>query len=87
MRDLAAMFEYFTDNHPTRTVDRGTGDEAGQFYTFAAAMWPVILGNGDAGLSAAMKAWADARIKFPEEVSPVIANMRLRGVLGSSDAW
>src|SRR5262249_20406237 len=59
MMDLAAIFEWLTGKKATRVVDRITNDETGPFWDFAAAVWPLVFGNGCHGLRAAMKNWAE----------------------------
>jgi hypothetical protein len=58
MQDIAAIFEWLTDRKASREVDRSEGKETGQFWRFAAAVWPHVFGKGCYGLPAAMKTWA-----------------------------
>jgi hypothetical protein len=75
IRDIADIFEWATKQKAARVVRED--EEAGPFYDFAAAVWPVVFRKGDEGLPAALKNWALARKKF-RELSPCIANMALR---------
>jgi hypothetical protein len=77
MMDLAAIFKWLTGSEARRVVDRESGEETGPFARFAAAVWPVVFGQGDDGLGAALKNWASARNKFREE-SALIANIAMR---------
>lgn len=74
-QDLAAIYEYLTQNEATRIVDRTSHAECGPFYDFVAAIWPVVFGQGDHGLAAAIRNWAPW---WHCEKSPVIANIGLR---------
>ncbi len=84
LRDLAAIFKWATGSEPTRVVKRPggrhddeaeEGEESGPFYNFAAAVWPIVFANGDSGLPAAMKRWAEVK---KTERSPVIWNINAR---------
>jgi hypothetical protein len=75
IRDLAAIYEHLTQKEATRIVDRTSYAECGPFYDFAAAIWPVVFGQGDHGLAAAIRNWAPW---WHREKSPVIANIDLR---------
>jgi hypothetical protein len=74
-QDLAAIYEYLTQNEATRIVDRTSHAECGPFYDFARAIWPVVFGQGDDGLAAAIRNWSPWRRR---EKSPLIANIGLR---------
>jgi hypothetical protein len=58
-------------------VVRGESKESGRFFSFASELWPLVFGNGQAGLSAAMKNWAWARRRY-DEASALIANINFR---------
>ena len=75
--DIAAIFEWATDKKPTRQVDRVTSEGCGGFHCFAAAIWPVVFGSGDDGLSSAIQSWA-ADQKTYNETSPLIPSIDLR---------
>src|SRR5262245_30724856 len=77
MMDLAAIFEWLTGKKATGAVDRSTNDETGPFWDFAAAVWPLVLGNGCDGLRAAMKNWEKLTSKFDEK-SQFMRNIALR---------
>jgi hypothetical protein len=74
-QDLAALYEYLTRKEATRIVNRTSHAECGPFYDFAAATWPVLFGQGDDGLAAAIRNWSPWRHR---EKSPVIVNIGLR---------
>ena len=76
MMDLAAVFEWLTGKKATRVVDRITNDETGSFWDFAAAVWPLVFGNGCHGLRAAMKNWAELTSEL-EEKSQLMQNIAL----------
>jgi hypothetical protein len=73
--DLAAIYRWATDREPTRITGRDDGADDGPFYEFAAAVWPLVFADADAGLSAALKRWGANR-SF--DASALIANIRLR---------
>jgi hypothetical protein len=77
MKDIAAIFEWLTNIEATRQVDRISGVEAGPFWQFAAAIWPVVFGEADDGLPAAMKNWSSYRKRYGER-SALIANIAMR---------
>jgi len=77
LADAAAIFEWFTGKKATRVVDRDYGNETGQFFQFASALWPVLFGKGIQGLPGAMKNWAQWR-RSHGAISPLIANIDLR---------
>jgi hypothetical protein len=70
VRDAATIFEWYSGILATREVDRDTGKEINEFYNFTSTLWPIIFHEGTAGLSAAMKNWAEY-----DERSALIANM------------
>ena len=80
LRDLAAIFEFATEQWSGRRVHTDPHDDAGQdygpFWDFASAVWPMIFGSRN-GLSYAVKFWAQARARHGEG-SAVIANMDFR---------
>jgi hypothetical protein len=76
LRDAAAIFEWYSGMKAARRVDRIGSNETGPFFRFASALWPVIFGQGTAGLPAAMKTWNHWRVRG--ERSAVMANMALR---------
>ena len=75
IKDIAAIFEWCTKSPATRRVDRLTHQEGGDFYKFAAAIWPVVFGQGDDGLLAAIKKFAKYRNR---EGRPLMAHMKMR---------
>jgi hypothetical protein len=75
LRDAAAIFEWFGGTEATREVDRDTGKDTGPFYNFSSTLWPVLFGNGVAGLSSAMKNWAPWRHR---ERSALLGHIKLR---------
>jgi hypothetical protein len=77
MKDIAAIFEWLTNIEATRQVDRISGVGAGPFWQFAAAIWPVVFGEADDGLPAAMKNWSSYRKRYGER-SALIANIAMR---------
>jgi hypothetical protein len=85
LQDAAAIYEWATGTTATREVDRETGSEVSPFFKFASILWPMIFGNGEAGLKAAIKNWAAWRKKHDER-SALIVNIALRhrewGLLG-----
>ncbi len=59
--DFAAIFSYVSGLPATRrTVSgrEGEGEDTGPFFKFLCAVWPPLFGDGDTGLSAALKKWA-----------------------------
>jgi len=79
IRDIAALFHWLTGNRATRQVSRDDGSPTGPFWDFAAALWPIIFGEGDDGLQAAMKNLEKARRnKLKGTLSPVLANIAMR---------
>jgi len=88
LKDVAAIFEWYTGSKATRRVDRNTGEGIGPFWQFASALWPILFGNDTEGLPAAMKNWASWRSRF-DEISALIANIDLRhptwGVFDTDD--
>jgi len=80
LKDLAAIFEFATEQWSGRRVHTDPHDDAGQdygpFWDFASAVWPMIFGSRN-GLSYAVKFWAQARARHGEG-SAVIANMDFR---------
>jgi hypothetical protein len=77
MQDAAAIFEWLTNTEATREVDRDSHAEIGPFWTFVAAIWPVVFRKADDGLPAAMKNWARDRKRYGER-SALIANIAMR---------
>ena len=75
--DLAEIFEWVTGIAAKRRVGRNTHEDEGPFYRFAAAVWPVVFGSADDGLSSALRDWATARKKYAER-SPVLRNLQMR---------
>jgi hypothetical protein len=60
LNDLAGMFEDATGTKATRITVRDSDEyDGGPFFEFAAAVWPVVFDNGFAGLSAALRKWAE----------------------------
>jgi hypothetical protein len=83
MLDIAAIFEWLTDRNASREVDRSEGKETGQFWRFAAAVWPHVFGKGCYGLPAAMKTWAALHSRHGEESQFI--NNASRWVPGMAD--
>jgi hypothetical protein len=77
MKDVAAIFEWLTNMKATRQVDTKSHDETGPFWQFAAAIWPVVFGEADDGLPAAMKNWASYGASYGER-SDLIVNIAMR---------
>jgi|SRR5215470_2747746 len=77
LQDAAAIFEWFTGIKASRVVDRDYGNETGQFFQFASALWPVVFGKDVQGLPAAIKNWAQWRRRHGA-MSPLVANVDLR---------
>jgi hypothetical protein len=75
MKDAAAIFEWCTKSEAKREVDRVSHEEIGPFFQFVVAIWPVIFGKGDDGVSATIKKWASYR---KLEGRPLIANIAMR---------
>ena len=60
LNDLADMFQAATGKKATRITSRDSDEyDSGPFYEFAAAVWPVVFGKGDSGLSNALRKWAE----------------------------
>ena len=72
--DIAAIFEWVTGRRATRQFDRISQAETGPFRQFAEAIWPVVFGKGDAGLTTAMRNWESAGRK----ASPIIRQIAWR---------
>jgi len=64
LKDLAAMFEFATEQSSGRRVRTDAHVDAGQdygpFWDFVSAVWPMIFGSTN-GLRYALKFWASAR--------------------------
>jgi hypothetical protein len=75
IKDIAAIFEWYSGLKATRRVNRVSKGETGPFYRFAAALWPVIFGKGDDRLPAAIKKFAAYRER---EGRALIANIAMR---------
>jgi hypothetical protein len=75
--DIAAIFKWATGKKATRQVGRGTREDCGAFHQFAAAIWPVVFGKGDDGLSSALQSWAADRTTY-RDTSALILNIALR---------
>jgi hypothetical protein len=79
LMDIVAIYEWLTDKKATRRADRYTFKDSGPFWVFAGAIWPAVFGNGNYGLSAAIKNWDDARKKKLKGThSPLLANIAMR---------
>jgi hypothetical protein len=80
LKDLAAIFEFATEQWSARRVRTDAYPDAGQdygpFWDFVSGVWPMIFGSTK-GLKYAVKFWASARAERGEG-SAVIANMDLR---------
>jgi hypothetical protein len=79
--DLAAIFQWATDEHAGRRVrtdlvEEDAGKEYGPFYDFARAAWPMVF-KSEKGLGYAIKTWASGRARYREK-SPFIRNLDLR---------
>jgi hypothetical protein len=75
---LAELFEQATGMLASRRVTRDPDDgqyDTGPFYEFAAAVWPVAFGQGDTGLSTAIRYWSRSgrsnAVEDSQEKSPV----------------
>jgi hypothetical protein len=77
LQDAAAIFEWLTGTKAARGVDRITGSETGPFFRFLSLLWPVVFGNGLAGLASAIRNWAEWRVEHRER-SAIISNIALR---------
>jgi hypothetical protein len=75
IKDIAAIFEWCTKSPATRRIHRVTQKEGGDFYKFSAAIWPVVFGQGDDGLLAAIKKFAKYRNR---EGRALMANIKMR---------
>ena len=79
LMDIAAIYEWLTNERATREVDRDTKKDTGPFWKFAVAIWPLVFGNGQHGLSSTIKNWADAvKSKLSGTRSPLLANIAMR---------
>jgi hypothetical protein len=78
LMDIVVIYVWFTGNKATRQVDRDTHKDTGPFWTFAAAIWPLVFDDGVYGLSAAIKNWDSARKKKLKGTrSPLLANIAM----------
>jgi hypothetical protein len=79
IRDIAALFKWMTGQKATRQVSRADGKPTGAFYKFAEALWPVVFGQGDDGLQAAIKKLTSAKKnKIKGTTSPMLFNIAAR---------
>ncbi len=83
LMDIVAIYEWLTNKKATRQVDRDSKTDAGPFWEFASALWPMVFGSADDGLPAAIKNWAAAQKDMREgkiqgERSPVLYNIAMR---------
>jgi hypothetical protein len=79
LMDIIAIYEWVTGRKASRQVDSNTFEDTGPFWRFAIAIWPPVFGNGDYGLSAAIKKWDDAtKKKLKGTRSPLLANIAMR---------
>ncbi|MFY9958399.1 hypothetical protein, partial [Bradyrhizobium sp.] len=79
IRDIAALFEWMTSYKATRQVSRANGKPTGAFYNFAAALWPVVFGQGDDGLQAAIKKLTSAKKNtIKGTTSPILFHIAAR---------
>ncbi len=82
--DIVAIFEWITKAEATRQVDRDGKGDTGPFWEFAEVIWSLVFGNGNFGLSSAVKNWASGKRAWKlgrSEVidrSPLIINIALR---------
>ena len=80
LKDLAAIFEYATEQLSGRRVRTDAhvdaGQEYGPFWDFVSVVWPMIFGSTN-GLRYAVKFWAKVQAKHGER-SAVITNMEFR---------
>lgn len=78
--DLAAIFEWATQQSAGRRVKTDISDDAGKnygpFWDFVSAIWPMIFGSV-AGLDYALKNWAESRGLY-KDASPIIRNIDMR---------
>ena len=82
MLDFAEIFKCVSGLTATRITIAGTegeGQNTGPFFVFMSAVWPIIFGNGDAGLSAALRQWATNH-RATGDRSAFIANLRTNNV-------
>ena len=77
MQDIATIFQWVTGTEASRSVDRADGKESGPFWEFASAVWPVVFGKGDDGLSSAMHNWARHKKRYGAGLA-LIFNIALR---------
>jgi hypothetical protein len=59
LMDIVAIFEWLTDAEVTRASDERIDAETDPFWCFAAAIWPVVFGDGERGLYSAIKKWSE----------------------------
>lgn len=76
LQDLAAFYEWATEQRAERLVSFDDGTNCGPFWDFTCAAW-LTLFESAAGLDYALKSWATAREQH-EEFSPIIWNIDLR---------
>ena len=83
LMDLVAIYEWLTRRRASRQVSRVDGADTGPFWEFAGAIWPLVFGNADYGLSSAIRNWDSARKKRLKGTrSPLLANIAMRHGLG-----
>jgi len=89
MLDFAEIFRTVTGKVRSRTVSNyiktaysNTAGEAGPFYKFMCPVWSVLFKNGQDGLSAATRRWAEMRVKSGER-SAFIGNILIRSEAGN----
>jgi hypothetical protein len=80
LQDMATIFEFATDQSPTRRIRTDahvdSGQDYGPFWNFVSAIWLIVFGSTNR-LSYAVRYWAEAQSKHGEW-SPVMLNMDLR---------
>jgi hypothetical protein len=78
LMDIVAIFEWLTDTDVTRPTDEEIDAETDAFWCFAAAIWPVVFGDGEHGLYSAIKRWSENQ-HGDESALMVNINMRHPG--------
>lgn len=81
MLDFAEIYRALTGQAATRIVDpydnHTYGKDISPFFEFMFPVWSVLFGNGEEGLPAAIKRWAEMSAKTGER-SAVIENLLMR---------
>ncbi len=82
LRDIVAIYEYLSGRKASRIITEGETDgekahDIGPFWKFSFAIWPVVFGNAEYGLSSAIKVWSENPYR-PAESSALLANIDMR---------